>query len=368
MKSRKKIRVLLLVSGLLLLFSFPVCAGESSLYDEQFEQSGAAGLRETLPEEARELWEKAEPEGKFDAGALGEALWNDAREQMTAPLKALGKILAACVICALAGAVKTDRMAEVEQTVGSLFIALTAALPVSSCILAASEMVRHAGGFILACAPVMAGILLAGGRPMSASAHSFLMLGAGDAVSLLASGFMVPVLQVFLMLSLVSALSPNIRLEGVCRAFYKALKWTLGFSMTVFSAVMGIQNLFSLQTDAVRLRAAKFAVSSFVPVVGGAISESLSAVEGALKALRSGVGAIGLLGIVLIVTPVMLRCLIWRLTCSCGEAAAALMGVESGKRLLEAVGKCLEAVMLILLCCMLLMAVSAAAVLAGGAA
>ena len=55
--------------------------------------------------------------------------------------------------------------------------------------------------------------------------------------------------------------------------------------------------------DVTTNRTLRFVVSSFVPVVGSALGEALSTVQGCIKVLKGGVGAFGVLAVVLCSCP-----------------------------------------------------------------
>ncbi len=58
----------------------------------------------------------------------------------------------------------------------------------------------------------------------------------------------------------------------------------------------------------------RFVISSFVPVVGSALGEALSTVQGCIKVLKGGVGAFGVLAVVFMFLPILIECLLWQMT------------------------------------------------------
>ena len=72
-------------------------------------------------------------------------------------------------------------------------------------------------------------------------------------------------------------------MNGLCELIAKAVKWILGFCMTLFTGLLTVHSLVTASADSAASRAVKFAVSSFVPVVGGALGEALRTV-GAVSA------------------------------------------------------------------------------------
>lgn len=91
--------------------------------------------------------------------------------------------------------------------------------------------------------------------------------------------FISPLLNIFLGVSVMSSISPRMRLSSLCDMLYKICKWTMTFCMSVFVSVLTFQSVITTRADGAGGRALKFAVSSFVPVVGGALGESLASVQ-----------------------------------------------------------------------------------------
>ena len=81
--------------------------------------------------------------------------------------------------------------------------------------------------------------------------------------------------------------------------------------------------------DTLSGRVVKFSLSSFVPVVGGVLSEAYNTVVGCSGLLRSTVGAFGVLAVVLVVLPPLLTCVCWNVGLHLAGGTAALFGLTS---------------------------------------
>ncbi|MFR7477987.1 MAG: stage III sporulation protein AE [Acutalibacteraceae bacterium] len=181
---------------------------------------------------------------------------------------------------------------ELTGTLASMMLFLT---PVSGLIESACEGIRQGTGILLGGVPVLCGILTASGHTFSGSTLSILTVAAGNVGSLLASAFLVPVLQAFLALSSISCLYPKLRLQAFCSALLKAVRWTLVFVVSIYSALLSMQGSLASSADAASLKAVRLSVSSFVPVVGSAVSDAISAVQASLGLLRGGLGSFAIL-------------------------------------------------------------------------
>ena len=69
---------------------------------------------------------------------------------------------------------------------------------------------------------------------------------------------------------------------------------------TIFISVLAIQGALTASIDGISIRTAKFAVDTFVPIVGKMFSQSLDTIVGCALLVKNAVGAAGLIILVLI--------------------------------------------------------------------
>ena len=119
----------------------------------------------------------------------------------------------------------------------------------------------------------------------------------GSLLSSLISGLFVPLVYLFIALSAAGAALGEgllIRLRDMIKAF---LSWSLKTLLTVFTTYMGITGILSGSTDAAALKAAKVTISTFVPVVGGILSDASEAILVSAELAKNAAGLYGILAI-----------------------------------------------------------------------
>lgn len=369
----------------LLGFAWPVQAAETgeagetfdqSLYEEQMEESGAQDLWDSLPEETQELLEELGVEGvgweslaAVEPQSFFEMLLGFFTGGLSQPLAAGASLLGIMLVCALMNGMKLSfgerQTGSVLGMVGTLCACAVIAPPVISCIQQASTLIEVAGGFLLAGAPVLAGLMLACGQPVSASGWTVFLLAAGNGISLLSSVVLLPVMHIFLAFSLVSAVSPDIRLDSLCGVFAKTVRWVLVLAVTIFTSLLSAQSLISASADGASVKAAKL-FAGFVPVVGNVLGDAMGTVQSCVRLLKSGVGAFGLLAALCIFLPVVAQCLLWIFCCTLCGAAGDLLGQSEITGLLKAASQVLQTLLAIVVSCAVVMLVSAVLIMQGG--
>lgn len=113
-------------------------------------------------------------------------------------------------------------------------------------------------------------------------------------------------------------------------------------------------------------RAIKFSISSFVPVVGGALSEAFNAVKGCLSLLKSTLGGFGILTTVLIAAPPILECVLWSLGLSLCGMAAELFGLSQISTVLKTAQSVVKTLIGVLAACALFMIIATTIVTKAG--
>lgn len=290
-------------------------------------------------------------------------------ENSSAPLKALISLTALLLICSLLSTYKNTLSSEISSSLGIaavLCATCTAALPVIEVISDMSGVVKTASNFMLAFVPVMVMIMSSTGHTVSGASYYAMMIGAGEGVGQLSSKVIVPFLNMFLGVSVTASVCPDSKLSGISSLISKAVKWLLGFVMTVFTAVLSFKQLITTSVDDVSTRAVRFTLNSFIPIVGSALSDAYKTVQGSVNLLKSGLGIFVIISIAFVFLPIILKSLLWIFTLSASKVIAEVLGINQVKDLLESVGTVLSTLLAIVLCIMSVYIISTALVLLMG--
>ncbi len=175
--------------------------------------------------------------------------------------------------------------------------------------------------------PVMTSLYAAGGNIATATVSNAGMMALLTLFQNIARYALYPALRVCFGLSIVSCVG-GINLGGITALVRNTFTITLSFMMAMLSVVLAYQTKLSLSADNVAVRTVKFAAGSFIPVVGGAVSEAVRVVMGSLSYIKSAVGFIAVLVIALIVLPVILRLFLYKITLGLSSGIAKILGCD----------------------------------------
>lgn len=349
--------------ALLMLCPLPARAQEEGLY----QASGAGDLYESLDRETKDLLGQAGVDsalgGEVNGDGLFQAVSRLVREKLAGPLKGLAALLGTILLCRLSGCFQQGELSGTVELCGAAACGLVLAGPVLGLLTLCQRVTNTACAFLTCSVPVYTGLLMASGSGTAGAGYSVVAMAAGAGVPLLAAGLILPLLRVYLALSLCSS-AAGTKLGGLTSSLYRFGKWALVTGVTVFTAILSLQAVVNGQVDAAAAKAAKLALSSGVPIVGGALGDAVGAIRNSVQIVKSGVGAFGILAAVCIVLPAAAECLLWSGACALGHAAAELFEAPAIRSLLEACGSVVKMVLAVLASVCAVCVASAAAVVA----
>lgn len=150
--------------------------------------------------------------------------------------------------------------------------------------------------------PMLLTLLTAlGGSASSAFLHPMVVAASGSMV-FLAREVTLRLVMCTCAVTAVNHLSDRAHLTRMAQLLRSAVCWLLGVSFTVFLGAMSLQGVCSASIDGIMLRAAKYAVDNFVPVVGGMFSDTMDTLVGCTLIVKNALGVaavVVLLGVVL---------------------------------------------------------------------
>ena len=160
--------------------------------------------------------------------------------------------------------------------------------------------------------PILVTLMLASGSIVVSSTSEMVLLFAINIIGNIIESLIVPLVLISTTLSIVSNFSDKVHLSRLSKFFKSAIMWILGIVLTVFICLLSIEGTLGSSVDSMTAKTSKAAVSTFIPVVGKVMGDSVDSILGSINILKNSVGIIGviiLLGIVLI--PIVKVSILW---------------------------------------------------------
>ena len=363
---RRTVWLCLALFGLLCL---PVAAQTTDFYEEQLAASEAETLLQQLPADTRELLEELElhtlqPESylSLDTQTLLTGFSALLEQEMDGPLGALMTLVAVVALSALfsslEGGAQILSLRQSYQSVATLAAGGAMLVPLCGLMETVRRAVDGVAVFMTSYIPVYAGVLAAGGAVGGAVSYQTTLMAAAQLLTWLFRSAVLPLLLVSLALGCTGAVTDGYPLDTVSATIHKTILWTLGLLSTLFSGLLSLQQMVAAAGDSLSARAVKFSLASFVPVVGGVVSEAYSTVVGCAGLLRSTVGVFGLIATVLVAAPSLVSCICWNVCLQLAATAAALFRLTPLEKLCKTAAGAVRVLIALLAVFALLMIVS----------
>ena len=142
--------------------------------------------------------------------------------------------------------------------------------------------------------PVLLTLLTALGGSVSVGIYQPAIAMLGNVFVSLITYVLLPIFIFSIVFSIVGNLSNNVRLDKFVAFLQGLFKWTIGLCFTIFLGFVSIQGVVAGSVDGLSIRTAKYAIKSYVPIVGGYVSDGLSIIMASSALIKNAVGGVGL--------------------------------------------------------------------------
>ena len=305
-------------------------------------------------------------------GSIGQILDTGSAELGGVIRKALrsGALLLAVVLfCSLAeGMGAGEGAVSGVALVGALAVTAIAAADANSLIGMGRQAMEHMDSFSKLLLPAVTAAASAAGSPGGAVARQLATMLFSDLLITLINRVLLPLVYTYIAACVAWAAVGN---EGL-RRMAATLKWAVTTVLTgtliLFVTYLTVSGVIAGTTDALTVKAAKFTMSSMVPVVGGILSDAAETVLAGAGVLKNTVGVFGMLVVIGICLVPFLQLGFHYLTYKVASALSAALSGSRVAALIDQIGGAFGLILGMTGACALLLLISmiSAVSLAGG--
>ena len=266
-------------------------------------------------------------------------------------LPMLLSIIAVAVLISFIGGMKGSFASQsVDNIVNFAGIALVSAivlLQIFGIIRETAALVTTLKGQMESVFPILFTMMTALGASGSMAIYQPAVAVLAFSVTELISVIALPMLIITIVFSVIGNLSGTVKLGGMAKFFISAAKWILYTSFFLFLAFLSIQGITAAVYDSISVRTAKFALSKYVPVIGGYLSEGFNVILAGTVLIKNAVGLTAVIIMFVSIVPVLFKVIIVSLALKLagaltepfegGRIAGLLNSVSSAVNLLVAI-------------------------------
>ena len=208
------------------------------------------------------------------------------------------------------------------------------------------KMVSMTGGVITsiknqmdAIFPILLTLLTALGGTVSVSVYQPAMALLTGTILNFFSYILLPLFIFSIVFSVVSNLSNTVKLDKFTSFFHSTFKWLSGLIFTIFSAFISIQGITAGSVDGISIKTAKYAIRSYVPILGSYISDGLSIIIASSSLIKNAVGAAGLLLLLATIISPLIKLIIFMLALKLMSAIIEPLGNSKVANFISGISK-----------------------------
>lgn len=183
--------------------------------------------------------------------------------------------------------------------------------------------------------PVFFTLLASSGASGSASALSPVAAIISVTLFGLIKTIVFPIAIAMLALSVTGSISDDMPLNSLHDFLQSVATWIMKTGFYVFSAFMGAQGIFSGIKDGISLRMGKFALSKYVPLIGGYLSDGFNYVIAGSVIIKNAAGLTVLVLVFMRFIPVLISLIMLSLSLKLVAAVAEPLKVSCAVRMLK---------------------------------
>ena len=151
--------------------------------------------------------------------------------------------------------------------------------------------------------------------------------------------FILPLFLISFLFNIISNLSDNIKLDKFGSFISSLFKWSVGLIFTIFFAIFSIQGISAGSFDSLSIRTTKYTIKSYIPVMGGYLSDGMDLILSSTVLIKNSVGLIGSLLIFTAIISPLIEIVIFSLIMKLVSAILQPMGNSKISNFLSSTSK-----------------------------
>lgn len=144
--------------------------------------------------------------------------------------------------------------------------------------------------------------------------------------SLIFNKLLYPIFFLIFILTILNSLTNTVKLDKFLGFFTSFFKWSIGTVITLFTGLLGIQGVSAGKFDSVSIKTTKFAIKSYIPIIGSFISDGMDFIVLGSVLVKNSIGLIGVFIIFITIISPVINILIFKLGLQLSSAILELGG------------------------------------------
>lgn len=228
-------------------------------------------------------------------------------KEIVASFKIIGQLIIVAIVCALLNnlqsAFSNEKLCNVAYFACFSVMIILIARGFYIGVGLTQQVINSISDFMAALMPVLIMLLASVGSVSQAVVMDPIIMGICTLGTKLYSSIIIPIICMSFVLDFVNNISNEYNIKNLTGLLKKFALWVQGIFLTIFVGIITIRGIVGSSFDVVTTKTAKFAMDSFIPVVGKTLSDAFATVASYTLLLKN---SISLLGVVVLIAIILL--------------------------------------------------------------
>ena len=237
--------------------------------------------------------------GQIDNSILYKALLKLLGKEVVSSITMLGSILVIIVLHSILKSIGenlgNDSVSKIAYFIEYILIITIIMSNFATIITTIQNTISNLVGFMNTLVPILIALVIATGQVASGALIQPILIFAIVFIGNIINLIVLPIITVSMVLSIVSNISDKIQIGNLAKFFKSSVTWFLGFTITIFVGLLSLEGTLTSSVDGLTIKGIKTAASTFIPVVGKALGDSVDTVLGATSLIKNSVGFVGII-------------------------------------------------------------------------
>ncbi len=189
--------------------------------------------------------------------------------------------------------------------------------------------------------PILITLMIGLGATASAGAYKPIVAIISTYVADFFNYLIVPLFMLSFVFGIVSNMSDNVKLDKFSSFISSLFKWTVGLVFTIFFAIFSLQSISVGSFDSLSIRTTKYTIKSYIPIMGGYLSDGMDLILSSTLLIKNSVGLVGILLIISTILSPLIEIIIFSLMLKFISAVLQPLGNSKTSNFLSATSKSL---------------------------
>lgn len=267
-------------------------------------------IKETFPDvDVQELITKS-LKGEIDNSSIYKTAISLFGKEVASGITALGSILVIIIVHSILKSISenlgNEGVSKIAYFIEYILIITIIVNNFYEILLVVKETISNLVGFINALVPILLALITATGQVTTGTMLQPILIFAIIFIGNIINIIILPLLTISMVLGIASNISDKIQIGNLANFLKSGIVWFLGLVITIFVGVVSLEGTLTSSVDGITIKGIKAVSSTFIPVVGKALRDSVDTVLGATSLIKNSIGFVGIIIVVLIcLLPIM---------------------------------------------------------------